>query len=660
MKRVFLLSLGLILGLAGFAQERVNMKSNVAKQSAVTSVKTGYENPVAGQYAPSTVLPSVTNSQIVREGEVWEENETMVTQYDLQSNSAIGNRIAVWEDGAAAVVATWDGIGSNTSSWPDRGTGYNFFDGSSWDDMPEARIESSKTGWPTICAYGDGEILANHSSSVNVFYRPQRGTGDWTQIATIGTDEWTWPRVACTEDGTLQLICCQTTDVSVQNIIGYFRSTDGGHTWTQVDYFTQLYQEYNMLISADDYVMAVNGNDVAVLFNSAFYDIFYVISHDAGATWEKQVVASYPVILDWNNVPFTDNDTIWCSDNSGSIAIGNDGTVHVAFGLGRSRPSNETVGSYNYWPYTVGIVYWNSNYTNEQGGHNIPDMGQWSGDAAHPEWALNGEGGINNTLCYDRLVEIAWEGYLESGNPEDINPNLNIFGWASELEPGSPASWSDLWDNNWGVYRTIGISTLPVVAVDDDNVVVFYNSLSDARVNGDVNFYYRSAFMHRRVNGVWMAPNTEFSFTSETANIMHLVDEIYSTFGYPNAVNGAYWFAYSADTGLGLFLDSDQTEVTDNTIYVLKLTDIDGVADNTKDVVYNIYPNPATDYICISSEAAANATITFVNLAGQTVKSINKSLAIGPNNVSIDLESGVYFCTVTANGFSKTTKVVVK
>lgn len=57
---------------------------------------------------------------------------------------------------------------------------------------------------------------------------------------------------------------------------------------------------------------------------------------------------------------------------------------------------------------------------------------------------------------------------------------------------------------------------------------------------------------------------------------------------------------------------------------------------------------------------SADATITFSNLAGQTVKSFNKNLSTGNNTINIDLASGVYFCTVSANGFSKTTKVVVK
>ena len=57
----------------------------------------------------------------------------------------------------------------------------------------------------------------------------------------------------------------------------------------------------------------------------------------------------------------------------------------------------------------------------------------------------------------------------------------------------------------------------------------------------------------------------------------------------------------------------------------------------------------------------ANATVTFTNIAGQTVKVVNKNLTTGDNSIVVsDLTSGVYFCTVTANGYSHTSKVVVK
>ena len=54
------------------------------------------------------------------------------------------------------------------------------------------------------------------------------------------------------------------------------------------------------------------------------------------------------------------------------------------------------------------------------------------------------------------------------------------------------------------------------------------------------------------------------------------------------------------------------------------------------------------------------STISIVNLVGQTVMKFNKSLQLGANTINIDLKSGVYFCTINANGFSRTVKFVVK
>ena len=79
-----------------------------------------------------------------------------------------------------------------------------------------------------------------------------------------------------------------------------------------------------------------------------------------------------------------------------------------------------------------------------------------------------------------------------------------------------------------------------------------------------------------------------------------------------------------------------------------------------QDVVYGIYPNPATDYVVVKSAQDAEATITIFNLMGQTVKQFDQSLKLGENQINIDLQSGIYFCNINANGFSKTVKFVVK
>ena len=669
MKRVLLLSLGLLIGMAGFAQVKIN-QGDYAKKSHVTNVKTfdGTEVSPAANYAPSAVLPSVTTTQI-RGGEAT-LMPTMVTEYDLQSNSAIGNRIAVWPDGAVAVAATWDG-GEN-GQWNDRGAGYNFYDGSAFGEEPTARQEPIKSGWPSICAYGNGELLTSHNANgVTIYKRATRGEGDWEELYTFNTDnvgyDATWARVGATEDGTIHIVFAeQYTDEESHNVseIAYFRSTDGGQTWVENPAINALSTEYNKLISADDYVMAINGNRVAIACFSMTYDLFYMFSEDAGVTWTKNIVCEHPykahlgVNFNWGQTEVADLDTIRWNDNSGSIAIGNNGVVHMTWALGRWHPAPSSGwGYYSSYYFTPGMVYWNSNYTNEQGTHVIPNVGDFSGDAEHmAEWSFGAVLGADDyVLDYVRVQEL---------EEAEGNGNLHWFGIVSELNPNSEDGWypeEDFRDNVWGAYRTFdGYDTMPSVAVDNGNsVYILYSGLSDKRTGTSsegATYFYRSPFLHTCVDGVWQ---NWYEATTVATGVAHNVEEAYSITAYPNEVNGEMWFLYSADDGMGLFLDGDQTEVTENTLYAVKIAKLDAVSE-VRDVVYNIYPNPASDYICIAADANADATITFVNLAGQTVKTINTNLTIGQNSISIDLASGVYFCTVNANGFSKTTKVVVK
>ncbi len=53
--------------------------------------------------------------------------------YDLQTNGSSQNRIYLFDDGF--IGATWT-YGMESSSYPDRGTGYNSFNGFSWQPYP--------------------------------------------------------------------------------------------------------------------------------------------------------------------------------------------------------------------------------------------------------------------------------------------------------------------------------------------------------------------------------------------------------------------------------------------------------------------------------------------------------------------------------------------
>ncbi|MDO5341452.1 MAG: T9SS type A sorting domain-containing protein [Bacteroidia bacterium] len=657
MKKVFLLSLGLLLGATGFAQQTVK-KCDAMKQSVLTSVKSAADVMTpAMNFAPTTsVAKAVVTKSPSSKDFTWEEGATMTTRYDNQSNAAIGNRIAAWGDGTVAYTATW----ASDDAFNTRGTGYNYADADfQFGNEPTERVESLRSGWPSICAYGNGELLASHADGINIWYRATKGTGAWTQLSNIPT--YTWPRIATTENGTVFVICAdQDTQNTLLNYVRLYKSTDGGNTWTEDPFFTALDAEYNHLIGADDYVVATNGNTIAVMFCSMTYDVFYVISEDGGATWEKKVIAAWPYgVFDWTQTAITkETDSIYWCDNSGSIAVGNDGTVHCAWGLGRWAPAPESgAGYYTFWPYTVGIVYWNSNYDNGKGGNNILPFGEADFDAEHPEWLLNGTNGVSSMMNYDRLLRMAWGDYETTGEIV-LDPNFTIFGWQSEVTPGTPANHENFSVDANATYNSIGLATTPAVAVDDDNnVAIMYSFLSDARMTGA--YYYRSAWINDRIDGEWREPNTETSLSME---FEHSYDEVYPTFGLANAANDYYYFGYSADDVPGLVLDAeDQTQCTDNAIYAIKVaTPNNDAVEEQIEAVYNIYPNPATDHITLVSAVDTDATIIFTNLAGQTVKTLNKSLTVGNNTVNIDLENGVYFCTVNANGFNKTVKVVVK
>ena len=77
------------------------------------------------------------------------------------------------------------------------------------------------------------------------------------------------------------------------------------------------------------------------------------------------------------------------------------------------------------------------------------------------------------------------------------------------------------------------------------------------------------------------------------------------------------------------------------------------------------YPNPATDVLTleINASMASEMNVSFYNITGQMVMSKTVNVTTGVNSTKInvnELESGVYFCSVTANGFNKAVKVIVK
>ena len=175
--------------------------------------------------------------------------ETLIgtSTYDLQSNGAVQNRIVVHDDGT--ISAGWTMSQEYNTTYSDRGTGYNFFDGTSWGAQPTARLESSRGGWPSIIALGNGgECAITHNTAnslINNTSRTNIGTGAWTEN-TVTPDYLIWNRSAAggIDGNTIHMIALTEpsggtwTGLPFNGVSGallYYRSQDGGITWDITD-----------------------------------------------------------------------------------------------------------------------------------------------------------------------------------------------------------------------------------------------------------------------------------------------------------------------------------------------------------------------------------------------------------------------------------------
>ena len=116
--------------------------------------------------------------------------------------------------------------------------------------------------------------------------------------------------------------------------------------------------------------------------------------------------------------------------------------------------------------------------------------------------------------------------------------------------------------------------------------------------------------------------------------------------------------AYAAQTNV--FIKFKATSDYGNNVYVDKINiqnSTAGIEDNAVNS-FNVYPNPATDFVNVSFVNAENVTVTLINAVGQTVKVYNNV----NTNTQLSLEglaSGVYVLNADING-QRVTKQIIK
>jgi hypothetical protein len=523
MKKILFLSFILSIFLLGYTQQGIKIprvKSDVAQQMI-------YQNAVDdGIGLKNPFNPTVSNPNSAKD-----EAQIGTTWYDLQTNAALGNRLYLHPDNSISAVWTM----SQDAVFNDRGTGYNYYNGSSWGPGPTARIENIKTGWPTVAPWGaNGEIIVAHTGVATGLYfnkRETKGTGAWVSSYLEGPDAsnvLVWPRMITsgTNHNVIHVISCGGNAVTYNGqtpALLYNRSFDGGITWSPFhQVIDQTGPDYYNNINADEYTWANPvGNTIAFCVVDQFKDWFVMKSTNAGDTWEKIVIWEHPYPF----FSFPDGltvDTLWSPDGSGDVALDVNGNVHAVCGL-TFWYKYEVGTTYSFFPGSDGIIYWN--------------------ESMPPFTAPN---------QHDAL------------DPLDVLTEANYVGWSQDvnnngiLEVGSP------YTTGIYSYRSIGLSTMPNIAISPyGEVYLVYASTTEGYTYGNPPQYN---FKH-----VWNRTSNDFGetwgdFTDVTGGLIYVFSEcVYP--GIAKNTNDKFHIYFQVDDTPGLAIDADHPAHENQMVY---------------------------------------------------------------------------------------------
>ncbi len=371
MKKQLLFALASVFTMSTYAQTNVpNMSGvNIEKpfdKVMITGNETGPSNRGTGG---GNATAASANGTIIG-----------TTTYDLQTNGSVQNRLIKHADGTVSAVWTYSNSFDITAS--DRGTGYNYYNGTSWSAAPIARIESERGGWPSISPINGGELNTLHnttSSVITMNKRPGKGTGAWAESnITSPTIDLVWNRSAVGGANgqsihmvgvTAPIALSGSLYQGLDGALVYYRSIDGGASWDQQAVVLPGMTSTEFIgFSGDSYSIMSKGNTVVIAVYSDWADSFIMKSTDNGSTWTKTLFIDFPLDLyvanqaggsDANNDGTP--DTLSSTDNSGSLVIDNNGMAHVFYGNMRILDADLTDAGTTYFPYTNGLLYWNEN-----------------------------------------------------------------------------------------------------------------------------------------------------------------------------------------------------------------------------------------------------------------------------------------------------------
>jgi len=550
------------------------------------------QQPLEGQ--SDTDIEHIQNRELVVQRQV-----IGYTQYDLQSNAAIDDRMA---GGADAVSAAWT-FSLELTPFSDRGTGYNFYDGTAWGEIAYERIESVRIGWPSIVHTASGrEVVVSHPGIDTPLHMAWRdaGSGAWSEASVPSDIEVgkLWPRMAAGgEDGNSLHVICITTPTANGGLVHngqdgcmlYYRSQDGGDTWDVIDHtFPELDSSNFANFSGDTYAIHARGNTIAFAAFNDFSDSFVMISQDNGETWEKQLLVDFPVDLYVADMGLPEGEEYaedynddglfqeyFNTDGAGDVHVDTYGQVHVSYGSMYYMDADTIDGTTSYFPGTNGLAYWNES------------MGA---DSA-------------------QIIGYSYD-YDESGTLDFDEIAAYYVGCAGFPSIGSDAA---------------------------GNLYVTYSAIMENFSTGAQN--YRHQFLvHSNDGGMTWNADEACDLTPDED-----FDGYEAVFGSiaPDVVNGQLEIIYQRDFEPGLHVRGDEDPADINDIVHLRVPSDDlgdcasleyedwvGIAEPIDLNDINLYPNPADDQVELVINRPGAHQIDVWSLTGQRVLSMQTSALV--------------------------------
>jgi hypothetical protein len=558
-------------------------------------------------------------------------SETLLgnTYYDLQTQASIPNRIIRYPDGT--VSAVWMEALSATAPYADRGTGYTFFNGMSWQQNSAARLETTRSGWPSLAQLKNGTecLVSHHSTQLQALYRTSKGTGPWKEdtvsLKLITPKGIFWPRIAAggSNGNSLHLIALTQPGYNFAGLKGaltYSRSRNAGASWDILHRIIPGIDSTQYLgFNGENYAIDAKGDTIAIVIGGYDKDVILLKSVDNGTNWVKTIVKAFPIPKYNSATTISDidkdgiADTIQTNDGAMAVLLDRAGQAHVFYGkwfVFCKSPGTLAGQGLRTLSYTDSLMYWNEN--------------------------------VKRTP-----YAIAWV--------YDSNKNGKL-----DLPVVDPGKFP------YGVY-SVALTSHPSVAIDSiGTIYLAYSSVLESTMAGTKA--YRHTYITKSSDGgktwalnpldIFSDPYSECVYGSVARKMDGFVHLIYQRDDYPGV---------SINPNGGASPDPENSNNLNYLIYTkIKSNLTVGLPEYAKNYsAVLIYPNPANQSTTIQFENPGHEKVfvKILNPLGQEIMMSSNEDQIGSiEKITIPLQSvpeGIYFINLHMGAEIFTSKLIV-